>query len=65
MLGLVILIDQIDRELSRGNERSIVTSVYNRIALDASSVSIQHVRLDKNNRFLSVIDSEVKQLSHR
>ena len=43
--------------LTRGNERSIVTSVYNRIALDASSDSIQHVRLDKNNRFLSVIDS--------
>lgn len=43
--------------LTRGNERSIVTSVYNRIALDASSVSIQHVRLDENNRFLSVIDS--------
>ena len=43
--------------LTRGNERSIVTSVYNRLALDASSVSIQHVRLDENNRFLSVIDS--------
>lgn len=43
--------------LSRGNERSIVTSVYNRIALDVSSISIQHVRLDENNRFLSVIDS--------
>jgi hypothetical protein len=43
--------------LTRGNERSIVTSVYNRLALDASSVNIQHVRLDKNNRFLSVIDS--------
>lgn len=43
--------------LTRGNERSIVTSVYNRIALDASSVTIQHVRLDENNRFISVIDS--------
>ena len=43
--------------LTRGNERSIVTSVYNRLALDASSVNIQHVRLDENNRFLSVIDS--------
>lgn len=43
--------------LTRGNERSIVTSVYNRIALDASSITIRHVRLDKNNRFLSVIDS--------
>ena len=43
--------------LSRGNEQSIVTSVYNRIALDASSISIQHVRLDGNNRFTSVVDS--------
>ena len=42
---------------TRGNERSIATSVYNRIALDASSIVIQHVRLDKNSRFSSVIDS--------
>lgn len=42
---------------SRGNERSIVTSVYNRIALDASSSNIMHVRLDDNQRFLSTIDS--------
>ena len=42
---------------TRGNERSIVTSVYNRIALDASAISIQHVRLDDNGRFSSVIDS--------
>ena len=41
--------------LSRGNERSIVTSVYNRIALDVASLKIQHVRLDKNERFVSVI----------
>ena len=42
--------------LTRGNERSIVTSVYNRIALDVASLSIQHVRLDDNGRFLSVIN---------
>ena len=42
---------------SRGNERSIVTSVYNRIAMDAAACVIQHVRLDENDRFLSVIDS--------
>lgn len=42
---------------SRGNERSIVTSVYNRIALDAATVDLFHVRLDENNRFLSTIDS--------
>lgn len=42
---------------SRGNERSIVTSVYNRIALDVSSMTIQHVRLDENDRFKEVIES--------
>lgn len=42
--------------LTRGNERSIVTSVYNRIALDVAALNIQHVRLDKNGRFLSVIE---------
>ena len=42
---------------SRGNERSIVTSIYNRIAMDVASVNIQHVRLDENKRFLSEIDS--------
>lgn len=42
--------------MSRGNERSIVTSVYNRIALDVAALNVQHVRLDKNGRFISVID---------
>ena len=42
---------------TRGNERSIVTSVYNRIALDASAINIQHVRMDDNGRFSSVIES--------
>ena len=43
--------------LTRGNERSIVTSVYNRIALDVAAISIQHVQLDDNNRFTSVVES--------
>lgn len=42
--------------MSRGNERSIVTSVYNRIALDVAALNVQHVCLDENGRFLSVID---------
>lgn len=42
---------------SRGNERSIVTSVYNRIALDVASVDIRHVKLDDNDRFSKIIDS--------
>ena len=42
---------------TRGNERSIVTSIYNRIALDVAAVSIQHVRLDDSGRFLEPINS--------
>ena len=42
---------------SRGVEKSIVTSVYNRIALDATSIAIKHVRLDDNGRFLEEMDS--------
>lgn len=42
---------------SRGNERSIVTSVYNRIAMDVASVDIKHCRLDKNGRYMEDMDS--------
>ena len=42
---------------TRGNERSIVTSVYNRLALDASAMAIKHVRLDDNGRFTEEINS--------
>lgn len=41
----------------RGGERSIAISVYNRIAIDAASVDIRHVRLDKNGRFTDTINS--------
>lgn len=44
---------------TRGNEQSIVTSVYNRIALDVASVAIRHVRLDENDRYLETIDSDL------
>lgn len=44
---------------SRGNERSIITSVYNRIALDVAAISIQHVRLDEEGRFTSVMKSSL------
>lgn len=45
------------KKLSRGNERSIVTSIYNRIAMDVAAVDIKHVYLDENDRFLDVVDS--------
>ena len=43
---------------SRGNERSIVTSVYNKIAMDVASVDIRHCRIDKNGRYIEDIDSD-------
>lgn len=47
-----------DRHRSpRRNERTIITSVYNRIALDASSVNFRHCRLDENDRFKDDIKS--------
>lgn len=39
--------------LTRGNERTIITSIYNRIALDVASISIRHVDLDKDGRYKS------------
>lgn len=45
--------------LTRGNEKSITTSIYNRIALDVSSINIQHVRLDDNGRYREIIDSKL------
>ena len=44
-----------------GNERSMVTSVYNRIALDVSGINVRHVRLDDNNRFLNEIPSGLNE----
>ena len=40
-----------------GNERSIITSIYNRIALDVASNTILHCKLDENDRFVSTMDS--------
>lgn len=40
-----------------GNERSIVSSIYTQIAVDVASVSIEHVRLDKNGNYVETIDS--------
>lgn len=45
--------------LTKGNERSIATSIFNRIALDVSSINIQHCKLDKNGRYISPINSKL------
>ena len=44
---------------TRGNERTIVTSVYNRIAIDASTIDVMHVRLDDEGRFKEPIKSNL------
>lgn len=43
--------------LTRGNEKTIVTSVYNRIAIDVASIGIRHCKLDENERFIETINS--------
>lgn len=45
--------------LTRGNERSIITSIYNRISLDVSAITIEHVKLDDSGRFINVINSDL------
>lgn len=42
---------------SRGNERSIVTAIYNRIALDAASMALRHCRVDENGQVTEIITS--------
>ena len=47
--------------LSRGNERSIITSIFNRIALDVASVGIKHCRLDENGRYIEDMKSSLNE----
>lgn len=44
-------------KFTRGNERTIVTSIYNRIAMDVAAISIEHVRLDQNGRYVEKLDT--------
>lgn len=43
--------------LTRGNERSIITAIYNRIAADCADITIEHVQLDADDRFAFVVES--------
>ena len=42
---------------TRGNERTIVTSIFNKIALDVANVNISHCKVDDNGRYIETIDS--------
>ena len=58
-LGVSYMYNPNRPRLSHGNERSIITSVYNRIALDVADIQIRHVRLDENDRFISYVNSHL------
>ena len=46
---------------SRGNERTIATSVFNKIAIDVAAVDIRHCRVDRNGRYVEDIDSDLNE----
>lgn len=46
---------------SRGNERSIVTSVYNKMAMDVAAVDIRHCRVDENGRYIEDVKSDLNE----
>ena len=58
-MGYVYRPDRV--RFSRGNERSIVTSVYNRIAMDVASIAIKHCRIDENGRYINEIKSGLNE----
>ena len=43
------------------NERSIIASIYNRIAIDAASIEIRHVRLNQNGRYLEDVNDSLNK----
>ena len=45
--------------MNYGNERSIISSIYNRISVDCAAITIQHVKTDENNRYLETISSKL------
>lgn len=49
------------RRFTRGNERSIISAIYNRIALDVAAIEIQHCKLDKDGRYIDTIKSGLNE----
>ena len=50
------------RRSSYGNERTIISSIYNRIAIDVAAINIEHVLLDSNKRFSEELDSGLNSI---
>lgn len=47
--------------LTRGNEKSISASVFNRIALDVAAIDVKHCKLDKEDRFVEIMNSGLNE----
>lgn len=47
--------------LARGNERSIINSIFTRMSVDAAAIDIKHVKLDEKGRYLSDMDSGLNE----
>lgn len=45
--------------ISTRNERSIITSIFNKMALDVANIDIRHCKIDKNDRFIDYVDSKL------
>ena len=55
--------DRIDRtRLTRGNERSIINAIYNRLSLDVASMEMHHVRIDEQGRFKNIIEDGLENI---
>lgn len=60
-MGMVSTHNPVRPRVSRGNERSMIAAVYNRIALDVATFDIQHIRVDQNERYVEAINDELNQ----
>jgi len=45
----------------RGNERSIVQSIYTRLSMDVAAISMKHVRIDENGGYIEDVDSYLNE----
>lgn len=59
--GMVSTIRPDRVRLRCGNERSIITTVYNRIAVDVAAVNILHARVDSNNRYKELMKTSLNE----
>ena len=60
-LGMISTVSPTRPLITRGNERSIITSAFNRIAIDVAGFDIQHIKTDQNGRYLETIDDSLNQ----